>query len=177
MKRDYVSHIVYDHTSICAFLERKWNLPAMTMRDANANDLTDFFDLEAMARRQPTFPELPALPASGDTPATEACSKTGAGTIPVPPVAQKIVLEKVRPDRRAKALLVELRANHGTLLKVEVELLRGHKILAKHTLARVSAAQRRVLLRIGGRAPAPGDYTVVVRLHGKTVVRRAARVG
>ena len=44
VKRDYVSHVVYDHTSILAFLERKWNLPALTYRDANANDLTDFLD-------------------------------------------------------------------------------------------------------------------------------------
>ena len=36
VKRNYVSHVVYDHTSILAFLERKWNLPALTYRDANA---------------------------------------------------------------------------------------------------------------------------------------------
>jgi phospholipase C len=33
---DHVSHHVYDHTSICALVEAKWNLPAMTYRDANA---------------------------------------------------------------------------------------------------------------------------------------------
>jgi phospholipase C len=40
-KRDHVSHVVYDHTSVLATLERKWNLPALTLRDANANDLRD----------------------------------------------------------------------------------------------------------------------------------------
>ena len=84
-KRDYVSHVVYDHTSILAFLERKWNLPAMTFRDANANDLTDFIDLGALAAGRPTFPELPPLAPSGDTPQTELCAKTGPGTIPPPP--------------------------------------------------------------------------------------------
>ena len=64
-----MSHVVYDHTSILAFLERKWNLPALTYRDANANDLTDFLDLDALAAGQPTFPELPTLAAPGDTPA------------------------------------------------------------------------------------------------------------
>jgi hypothetical protein len=59
-KRDYVSHVVYDDTSILAFLERKRTLPALTYRDANANDLTDFLDLGAMAPGQPAFPELPA---------------------------------------------------------------------------------------------------------------------
>ena len=37
-KRDHVSHVVYDHTSILKFIETKWNLPAMTYRDANANN-------------------------------------------------------------------------------------------------------------------------------------------
>jgi phospholipase C len=83
-KRDHVSHVVYDHTSVLAFLERKWNLPAFTYRDANANDLTDFLDLGALASGSPTFPELPPLAAPGDTAARLACSTTGAGTIPPP---------------------------------------------------------------------------------------------
>jgi phospholipase C len=83
-KRNYVSHRLYDHTSILAMVERKWNLPALTYRDANANDLTDFLDLGAMARHRPTFPTLPKLAAPGDTPAALACSKTGPGTIPPP---------------------------------------------------------------------------------------------
>ncbi len=65
-KRNHVSHVVYDHTSMLALIERKWNLPAMTYRDANANDLTRLsrsrFDGEA-----PT--DLPrALAAAGDNP-------------------------------------------------------------------------------------------------------------
>ena len=76
VKPGHVSSVVYDHTSILAFLERKWNLQAMTYRDANANDLLDFLDLDAVKRGQPTFPELPKLEASGDTPARLACTKT-----------------------------------------------------------------------------------------------------
>ena len=83
-KRDYVSHRLYDHTSILAMVERKWNLPALTYRDANANDLTDFLDLSALARHRPIFPTLPKLAAPGDTPAALACSRTGPGTIPPP---------------------------------------------------------------------------------------------
>jgi phospholipase C len=49
------THVLHDHTSILAMVERKWNLPALTFRDANANDLTDFLDMGAMARRAPTF--------------------------------------------------------------------------------------------------------------------------
>jgi phospholipase C len=40
-----VTHAVHDHTSVLATIEAKWNLPALTDRDANANDLMDFLDL------------------------------------------------------------------------------------------------------------------------------------
>jgi len=45
-KRHYVSHEISDHTSILAFLQRKFNLPAFTKRDANASPLLDYFDFE-----------------------------------------------------------------------------------------------------------------------------------
>src|SRR5947209_8088452 len=83
-KPGHVSHTVYDHTSILAFLERKWNLPALTFRDANANDLTDFLDLSALAAGTPTFPELPPLAASGENARTLACLRNGPGTVPPP---------------------------------------------------------------------------------------------
>ncbi len=44
VKRHYVSHQVYDHTSVLKFIETWFNLPALTKRDANANDLLDLFD-------------------------------------------------------------------------------------------------------------------------------------
>jgi phospholipase C len=83
-KRHHVSHQLYDHTSVLAMIERKWNLPALTFRDANANDLTDFLDLHALRRSRPTFPTLPRLAAPGNTPAALACSTTGPGVIPPP---------------------------------------------------------------------------------------------
>jgi phospholipase C len=55
-RRNYVSKIVQDHTSITAFIERKWNLPAMTFRDANAHPMTDYFDF-----RRPAFAEPPHI--------------------------------------------------------------------------------------------------------------------
>jgi phospholipase C len=83
-KRHHVSHVLHDHTSILAMIERKWNLPALTFRDANANDLVDMLDLDALAAREPTFPVLPPLAAPGNTPAALACSVNGPGTIPPP---------------------------------------------------------------------------------------------
>ena len=43
-KPHYVSHVTHDHTSILKFIETKYNLPALTARDANADDLMDVFD-------------------------------------------------------------------------------------------------------------------------------------
>jgi len=40
-KANFTSHTLYDHTSILATIERKFNLPALTLRDANANPLSD----------------------------------------------------------------------------------------------------------------------------------------
>ncbi len=77
---NHVSHVVADHTSILKLVETKWNLPAMTYRDANASNLLDFVDL----RSPPAFREPPALPAPNDNAATEACLATGPGQIPPP---------------------------------------------------------------------------------------------
>jgi phospholipase C len=43
-KKSYVSHHVYDHTSITRFIEAKFKVPALTRRDANADPMMDFFD-------------------------------------------------------------------------------------------------------------------------------------
>jgi phospholipase C len=75
----YVSHKVFDHTSICALIETKWNLPAMTWRDANANNMLDMLDLSRPAFRQP--PPL-ARPLLDSTPGALGCSKSGPGAIP-----------------------------------------------------------------------------------------------
>jgi phospholipase C len=59
-KEDYVSHQVFDHTSILKLVETKWNLAALTFRDANAHNMLDFFDLKA---ERPPFAEPPRLKA------------------------------------------------------------------------------------------------------------------
>jgi phospholipase C len=56
----YTSSVVQDHTSLDAFIERKWNLPAMTFRDANAHPMTDYFDFRRAAFAKP--PKLAAAP-------------------------------------------------------------------------------------------------------------------
>jgi hypothetical protein len=56
---NYVSSVVQDHTSLTAFIGHKWNLPAMTYRDPNADPMTDYFDF-----RRPAFAEPPRLTAA-----------------------------------------------------------------------------------------------------------------
>ena len=78
---NYVSHQVFDHTSILALVEAKWNLPAMTRRDANAHNMLDMLDLS-----KPAFQRPPALakPLLDTNPGALACTLTGPGTIPPP---------------------------------------------------------------------------------------------
>ena len=78
---DYVSHTVFDHTSICALVEAKWNLPAMTRRDANASNMLDMLDLSGPAFLRP--PRL-ARPLLDIRPSALACNVDGPGTIPPP---------------------------------------------------------------------------------------------
>ena len=55
-KRGYVSHRLYDHTSITRFIETKFKLPALSWRDANADPLLDLFDF-----RNPPFVQPPTI--------------------------------------------------------------------------------------------------------------------
>ena len=43
-KKHYVSHTVADYTAMLKFIETRWNLPALTKRDAAQMDMTEFFD-------------------------------------------------------------------------------------------------------------------------------------
>ncbi len=69
-KRNFVSHVVHEHTSLLKFVESKWNLPAMTYRDANAPDMSEFF----------TFAGHPPFAASASAPcATEPVHRAPPG--------------------------------------------------------------------------------------------------
>src|SRR5262249_52687192 len=79
-RRNHVSHKVRDHTAILKLIERKWNLPALTFRDANADDLFDCLDF----RHPPAFLEPPVLPAPGRVARPDGCMRGDPGTIPPP---------------------------------------------------------------------------------------------
>ncbi len=84
-KKNFVSHTVYDHTSILKTVEEKWNLPALTRRDANANSLFDMLDLQ----KKPAFLKPPKLPAAANPTPKAGCLSTGAGVIPPPAAVTK----------------------------------------------------------------------------------------
>lgn len=63
VKPHLVSHTNREFTSILKFIETRFNLPALTKRDAEADDLTEFFDFTAP--RLLTPPSLPTQPTNG----------------------------------------------------------------------------------------------------------------
>jgi phospholipase C len=63
VKPHYVSHVPMDYTAILKLIETRYNVPPLTQRDANAGDMTDFFDFT-----QPNMlivPNLPIQPTNG----------------------------------------------------------------------------------------------------------------
>jgi phospholipase C len=58
-KPGFVTSTVYDHTSILKLIQQKWNLPALTRRDAAAESPLDALDLNG----EPAFLKPPDLPA------------------------------------------------------------------------------------------------------------------
>ncbi|HXM54164.1 MAG TPA: alkaline phosphatase family protein, partial [Candidatus Dormibacteraeota bacterium] len=73
----FVSHDVFDHTSILRFVEARFGLPALTRRDAAADPMSDLFDFRRPALLQP--PHLP--PAVVDAAQVAACAaSTAAGS-------------------------------------------------------------------------------------------------
>jgi phospholipase C len=54
-----VTDVVHDHTSVLATIEHKWNLPALTLRDANAATVMDFLDPGTPALLHPPAIDAP----------------------------------------------------------------------------------------------------------------------
>ncbi len=70
-RRHYVSHTVHSHTSILRFVEAKFDLPALTKRDANSDAMLDLFDFSAAPRLD--VPKLTEPPV--DAAQLAACKK------------------------------------------------------------------------------------------------------
>jgi phospholipase C len=177
-----VSSVVYDHTSILATIQAKWNLPAMTFRDANAATLAGCLDLDHL-----TFPEPPKLAAPSDIGASEqSCSFTeptftvhpAAPPAPAPQATDQLVVAYYGRRHRVHGALVRLHTRGGTISGLTVELLRGKHVVAHAHVAHVGRARHSVALRgaHGRRLPA-GRYTLVVRQGRNTLARRRVHLG
>jgi phospholipase C len=97
-RKNYVSHVVHDHTSVMKLIETKWNLGALTYRDANADNLLDSVDFKSKPAflEPPTLP-APALPASVEidtsSQATDHCIMGEPGG-PIPPPSALVPLSE-----------------------------------------------------------------------------------
>jgi phospholipase C len=74
-RKRYVSHTPRDHTSILRFIETRFDLPALTSRDANADPLLELFDFD-----DPPYLRPPRLPAAKIDPKKQAECEALAGS-------------------------------------------------------------------------------------------------
>ncbi|MDB6053251.1 MAG: phospholipase [Verrucomicrobiales bacterium] len=63
-RRGFVAKGLYDHTSILKMIEWRWNLPSLTVRDTNANNLAETLDFSTVNLTAPVF-AVPAGPFGG----------------------------------------------------------------------------------------------------------------
>ncbi|MGZ3424152.1 MAG: phospholipase C [Polyangiales bacterium] len=70
-KKGFIGHAIYDHTSITRFVEARFDLPAMSARDANADVPYEMFDFTKMRSDLPAVPDVKV-----DAAALERCVKT-----------------------------------------------------------------------------------------------------
>ncbi len=168
-----VTNVVHDHTSFLATIEAKWNVPALTYRDANAATMVDFL----VSDGKMSYPDPPELAVPSNlTTTTERCDPGPLqfAVHPSPPGTPTVKLSVRREHRSAHAVTVELHAVHGTLTDVELELEHRHRVLARHHLARLGSHKVRVVLH--HRPLHAGSYTIIVRSHGRVVLAHHQRL-
>ena len=71
-KLHYVSHTPMDYTAVLKFVEKRFNLPNLTLRDAAQADMTEFFDFTAPNMTPPTPPQQQV---------NEICDETKASAV------------------------------------------------------------------------------------------------
>lgn len=96
-KPNAVTDVMHDHTSIIATIARKWNLPALTHRDAQANTLLDFLDLQS----PPAFLTPPKLAApAAPTLGLAGCQSTAPAPIISPTASLDFIGRRLAPAHR-----------------------------------------------------------------------------
>jgi phospholipase C len=169
-----VTNVVHDHTSVLATIEAKWNLPAMTYRDANARTVADFLDTS-----RPALLDPPMLAGAGNVAAGEEHCTTAdpkLRVLPAPKVTHVDRLVVRFLGRHRHGIELELHTSSGSLAGLEVELVRNHKVLAHRRIAHVGRNAVRVLLHPRHHL-ASGTYTLRITRAGRTLVRRTVHIG
>ena len=96
VRRGYVDHTIYDHTSILAFIEWRWGIKPLGDRDARVNNLTAAFDFT-----QPAFSPTPT-PSPSPTPMpTVTPTPTATPEPTATPVVDATAEEMAPPDEAA----------------------------------------------------------------------------
>jgi phospholipase C len=171
-----VSNTVCDHTSILATIEAKWNLPACTLRDANANTVASF-----LAPGPPALLHPPALASSGDLTEGERHCETGNPTLKVLPAPHgRLDLTWLGRSRRLQGLVAELSLASGSATGVVLELREGRRVLARADVGSLGTHRVRAVLHElnhhRGHLVATGRYTLVVLDAHGVLLRRTVRV-
>ena len=170
-----VTGVVHDHTSILATIEAKWNLPAMTYRDANAATMADFLSDEVTFHEPPTL----AAPANLSRSETSCTSSPISYTSHPGPTASPAtrVLVAYRLTHHRHRLVVELRTSHGVLEHLRLQLTRGQHVVAHRSLSQLSPAGRRLVFHLRREHRLRhGRYELVVRQGHRVLARRGVVV-
>jgi phospholipase C len=101
----HLSYVVRDHTAVMRFIERKWNIGALTFRDANSDDLSDCLDFT----NPPAFLNPPTLPAPALAAANPpACTPGDPGIIPPPEAVTPAPMPRARVSSALRAREVDI---------------------------------------------------------------------
>jgi hypothetical protein len=116
-------------------------------------------------------------------PVPNGCSSIPAGNslAPVPVPAQpeakaaqpKLRLHFLGARRGLRGVAIQLWTTTGTLTKLTVRLRHRGNVVDTVRVARVGTRKRRVVLRVKGKMPKPGRYTVLAARAGRTLTRHA----
>ncbi len=157
-----------------ATIEAKWNLPAMTYRDANANTLIDFLDTSHAALAEP-----PMLTGAGDLTGGETHCDTTDPVLKVLPspatIAGRLIIRYLGRRKDHKGVRLALHTRKGTIDNLHIALLRKGHVLGHLTVKHVSKHHKHVTLHTSRRL-GRGAYTLRVRHGGHTIVRRTIHI-
>jgi phospholipase C len=146
-KQGFVSHTQYEFSSLLKFAERRFNLPPLTARDTEANDMTDAFD----------FGQSPRPPMILDTRQCRASPGTPSITSVEIQYKQKPQIDFFIAGSKWKKYTVNLLGgNFGPQAEVLINNAPADRVMfvdSQHLVASVA----------GGRVPGPSTITIQVR--------------